>query len=873
MAGRLCLGVSMLLVALLARVALGQTYVGQNFTGSSSLFTIPPDSMGAVGQDYFVELNNVGLHVYRKNDGVLVSSSGLSSFWSAAGASPSGTCVDPRILYDPHARRWYAAGIDNAGGANSYLFAVSSTSNPLDPWNGFNIDSDSFDDHSADFPMIGYTGEAVYLSAVMPPTSAASTLTSFVVMPKYQLLLPSPNITYMTKFEDEPQTTAGVVPQLAVDADNRIGYGLPVVSMNSASGGTIQVSEIGTAGSPSIYPINSISAPAAQPPTVDQPGPAQNIEANDWRFSANSVVKNGTVYAVQSVEDSGRAAVRFLRIDSASGAVLQNQVIADPTLALTFPSIAVNDYGEVVIGVTGTSTTEYASSYAIVGDASVGGSVQFNSPPMLLKAGVDSYVQTDSQGRNRWGDYSATTVDPADPSIFWTTQEYVSNTNHWSTQVSEVIVSQPTEARWADAASGQFDDPVNWHAPNGVSPQAPDDLVFSRATDPGAGPITVTMPPAPVGTYTYQSASFRQGDVVLDLGGNDLDLALELNVGPYHGDPQVTITNGNISSDLGFIAAGTTTSQGSLMLDAAHWTARVDLQVGSDPDPFAGGLLPGSTGGIGTLTIDNNSQLDVGGQLVIKPSSMVNLLSGVLTVDNFEIPHPLAFNFAGGTLHADNVTGDLDNYGGTVAPGRLTQIGATNVSSAYFQHSGGSLAIEIGGTGPADYDRLTAATAQLDGLLAVSLVGGFVPSLSDVFDIVTGGGALGAFATTSTPVLGSHLDWHVFYVGGDVSLAVVPIQTGDYNADGIVDAADYTVWRDTFGVSGIGLAADSNFDGVIDNVDYLAWKLNFGAIAPGAGSGALAGGTVPEPATWLMLLVGALLIPAGRRARRRARGQ
>ena len=58
-------------------------------------------------------------------------------------------------------------------------------------------------------------------------------------------------------------------------------------------------------------------------------------------------------------------------------------------------------------------------------------------------------------------------------------------------------------------------------------------------------------------------------------------------------------------------------------------------------------------------------------------------------------------------------------------------------------------------------------------------------------------------------------------------LAAAPV-TGDYNGDGYVDAADYTVWRDALH-STTELAADGNNDGVVDIADYNLWRDNFGA--------------------------------------------
>ena len=57
-----------------------------------------------------------------------------------------------------------------------------------------------------------------------------------------------------------------------------------------------------------------------------------------------------------------------------------------------------------------------------------------------------------------------------------------------------------------------------------------------------------------------------------------------------------------------------------------------------------------------------------------------------------------------------------------------------------------------------------------------------------------------------------------------------PRLAGDYNRDGVVDAADYVVWRKTLG-SDTELAADGSRNGVIDPADYELWRANFGAIA------------------------------------------
>src|SRR5690606_32804211 len=51
---------------------------------------------------------------------------------------------------------------------------------------------------------------------------------------------------------------------------------------------------------------------------------------------------------------------------------------------------------------------------------------------------------------------------------------------------------------------------------------------------------------------------------------------------------------------------------------------------------------------------------------------------------------------------------------------------------------------------------------------------------------------------------------------------------GDYNGDGVVDAGDYSVWRDTLG-STVNLAADGDGNGMVNQLDYNLWAANYGA--------------------------------------------
>ena len=96
-------------------------------------------------------------------------------------------------------------------------------------------------------------------------------------------------------------------------------------------------------------------------------------------------------------------------------------------------------------------------------------------------------------------------------------------------------------------------------------------------------------------------------------------------------------------------------------------------------------------------------------------------------------------------------------------------------------------------------------------------------------------------------------DLHV-YNNAVVLKSIAPELAGDYNLDGIVDAADYTVWRNTLGWTNV-LLADGNHNGMVDYADYLVWKLNFGSTE--SAQAAATDAAVPEPSS-VGLLAGLL---------------
>jgi hypothetical protein len=103
----------------------------------------------------------------------------------------------------------------------------------------------------------------------------------------------------------------------------------------------------------------------------------------------------------------------------------------------------------------------------------------------------------------------------------------------------------------------------------------------------------------------------------------------------------------------------------------------------------------------------------------------------------------------------------------------------------------------------------------------------------------------------------------------DAGVEVMAPFPGDYNGNGVVDAADYNIWRDTLG-STTDLRANGDNSGAsagkIDQADYDLWKTNFGMHA-GNGTGEGVASMVAEPSTAALLVIGcvvAVVVPVVR---------
>ena len=268
----------------------------------------------------------------------------------------------------------------------------------------------------------------------------------------------------------------------------------------------------------------------------------------------------------------------------------------------------------------------------------------------------------------------------------------------------------------------------------------------------------------PDGRIDVAATAGSFGAIDVDGAGSNLSNAgTFFNIGEF-GTGIMTITGGaqvnDVVAELGFQngSAGAMTVDGVGSLWNTTGTANIGV---AGPGDSIQGMLEVVNGGAAVVT----------GTLVVGSQGTV---------------------LGNGTVSAGNII-----VYGVFSPGVAPSapLGALHVTSDITQNTSCHLQIQIGGTTAAtQYDQLLVTGAvHLAGAVDVSLFGGFTPASGDSFDVITWTTHTSTFDTVNLPTLPGLLVWDTaqLYSAGILSV----ILPGDYNHNGVVDAADYTVWR------------------------------------------------------------------------------
>lgn len=438
---------------------------------------IPPDTHGAVGPDHVMTTLNSQVRIQDRN-GAVLSTVSLLGFWSTLRVTD---VFDPHVEYDPYGQRWiFTAAAEAFTQNSSILIGVSQTTNPRGRWNLYRVDADTnnfnifnnfnnFNDISwADYPALGFNKDWIVVTVNMFPIfSSFRTFNGVNIYVFDKANLYTNGVGKFTLFQENSGRGFTMVPAVTydpflptmhlVEVDNLVRNYLTTSSQLRISTITGPVgSEVLTLGSAFVDPTNSWGSSDQFnlfTGSLPQQGSFFGIDGDDSRV-INAVYRNGSLWCAHNAflpaVSPDHCAVQWYQF-SPSGGLVQFGEIEDPTgvISYAYPSIAVNRNNDALLGFSRFSTNQFASAnYAFR---------SCDDPPntfrndLVIKAGEAPYSGFIELGYFdlRWGDYSATVVDPVNDIDLWTIQEYAATpaffgTNtigRWGTWWAKVAVT------------------------------------------------------------------------------------------------------------------------------------------------------------------------------------------------------------------------------------------------------------------------------------------------------------------------------------------------------------------------------------------------------------------------------------------------
>ncbi|KAA0249420.1 hypothetical protein FBQ97_12155 [Acidobacteria bacterium ACD] len=402
----------------------------------------PPDTIGAAGPSHYVQMvNATAVQIFDKAGTSVSGPSQIGLLWPVGSSCRNSSNGDPVAVYDGMANRWLLAQFSTGNGV---CVAVSQTGDPTGTYFLYEFLTPDFPDYFK----IGAWSNAYYMSANETNYSAyaldrtkmlagqAASFIRFTMANPQNLLMPAtvvgptppgptdPGIFY-TFLDNSFHGVAAdrldffhFSPDFTTPANSTftLAQSVPLTSFTYTVCGFFNLNCAPQSGT-------------AQRVDVVSEWPMWQLQYRDLGAGGKKLVGNFTVDA-----GSDRAGIRWFEVTKSGATYTLTQegthAPAD-TLHRFMGSIGIDRSGGIALGYSTASATTFPSiSFASRGASDAAGTLQTES---LLFAGAGSQT-----GSNRWGDYSAMTVDPSDDCTFWYTNQYyqTNSSNSWRTRIA-----------------------------------------------------------------------------------------------------------------------------------------------------------------------------------------------------------------------------------------------------------------------------------------------------------------------------------------------------------------------------------------------------------------------------------------------------
>ena len=433
----------------------------------------PPDPVGDVGPNHYVEMVNLAFAVYDKQGNLLTGPTRLGDLWAGFAVAdcrdPSG---DPIVVYDQLKDRWLLSQFTTRGPEFFNCVAISQSGDPTGAYNRYAFSAGPF---FPDYPKYGvWTDSYLLTSRDFGPTVEYGI--SVYALEKKKMIAGDPNARAVQFFLDSAEVpinligdgllpadldgtrkpAEGVAAPIVGSQDDGGPYGAGFDALNvfdllviwnaQATASLTLVAQLPVAGFDSIFPCGSTGRDCLRQPGVNSQNRFLDIlsyrQRVTWRLAYRHFGDYEALVTNQSVEARPEVAgVRWYEIRRINGAyaVHQQGTFAPPDgVNRWMGSAAMDRNGNIALGYSVVNAVDVFPGIRYTGRLST-------DPPgtMGLGEGVivnGSGVQTSKN--SRWGDYTSLNLDPTDDCTFWYVNEYytaageASSPAGWQTRIA-----------------------------------------------------------------------------------------------------------------------------------------------------------------------------------------------------------------------------------------------------------------------------------------------------------------------------------------------------------------------------------------------------------------------------------------------------
>jgi hypothetical protein len=416
----------------------------------------PPDTVGDVGPNHYIQAVNTSIGVYNKSGTRLAAFTfdTLMSQGHFGNLCDTDNFGDPVVLYDTFEDRWvitdFAFQLDGGGNVvsppGSYqCFAVSKTGDPIA--GGWNFYSLHITDALNDYPKFGIWPDGIYMSANMFgfPASGSFQGTRVWALNKAQMYAGASSIQVVqfnpptsefTLLPSNARLQAGTPPAgspnyfaTVFNFNNSIStYKFHVdwnrTSLSSLTGPFLTIAPSSWSGPPSTVPAQGGNPNDTLAIRLMMQNQYTNLGGVESLWESHTV-RNPTTALV--------SAVRYYQTDVTGGTVAANTTQAfthaPDTTNRYMPSVAVDRAGDMAIGYS-------ASTAALFPAIRYAGRLAADPVNTLPQTETSLIEGTGSQNSStRWGDYSGMSVDPNGCTFWFTNEYYIATGSNWQTRV------------------------------------------------------------------------------------------------------------------------------------------------------------------------------------------------------------------------------------------------------------------------------------------------------------------------------------------------------------------------------------------------------------------------------------------------------